>query len=295
MHQSIVLGVILSLCQSLLPGSALAEAVFLQSYRLTLNEAEFGGFSAISLSQGGRGLTLLSDRGEVYEGEISRDPAGRIAGVALSRAGRLRGQRDPYVSFFRGDAEGIAAAPDGGFYVSFEHWHSVWYYPGWDAKPRALPRHPDFGSMQRNSSLEALATDADGRIYTIPERSGQLDRPFPVYRFQKGNWDVPFSIPRRGEFLVVGADIGPDGRFYVLERSYRRFLGFESRLRRFDMTGGGLTNEVTLLRTARGRHDNLEGLHIWQAPDGLRATMVSDDNFNWFQLTELVEYRLDDP
>ena len=39
------------------------------------------------------------------------------------------------------------------------------------------------------------------------------------------------------------------------------------------------------------RHDNLEGLAVWRDDSGaIRLTMISDDNFNLLQRTELVEY-----
>ena len=37
-------------------------------------------------------------------------------------------------------------------------------------------------------------------------------------------------------FLVVGADVGPDDRLYVLERDFA-FFGFRSRVRSFDLAG----------------------------------------------------------
>jgi hypothetical protein len=33
---------------------------------------------------------------------------------------------------------------------------------------------------------------------------------------------------------------------------------------------------------------------IWADDQGLRATMISDDNFRFFQQTEIVDYRLPD-
>lgn len=43
-------------------------------------------------------------------------------------------------------------------------------------------------------------------------------------------------------------------------------------------------------------HDNLEGISVWQDPDGrIRLTMISDDNFMVFQRTEIVEYAVDPP
>ena len=112
-----------------------------------------------------------------------------------------------------------------------------------------------------------------------------------MYRFLSGAWDIPFSIPRRGTHLVVGADVGPDNRLYVLERNFTG-IGFQSRVRRFNMDGSG---EETLLDTANGTHDNLEGISVWRDATGaLRITMISDDNFRFFQKTEIVEYQISD-
>ena len=84
--------------------------------------------------------------------------------------------------------------------------------------------------------------------------------------------------------------MGPDGRLYVLERDFTG-LGFRSRLRRLNIDGSG---EEILLTTATGTHDNLEGLDVWADAEGLRATMISDDNRYFFQETQFVDYRLPD-
>jgi len=102
------------------------------------------------------------------------------------------------------------------------------------------------------------------------------------------------ALPRIGVFRPVAADFGPDGRFYLLERRFHGPGGFSSRLRRFDLGPKGFSSGQVLLQTKAGRHDNLEGLSIWRGPDGLRATMISDDNFLFMQVTEIVEYRLPD-
>ena len=94
---------------------------------------------------------------------------------------------------------------------------------------------------------------------------------------------------RCSAFLPVGADVGPDGRFYLLERDFTG-VGFRTRIRSFapDFTG-----ERLLLEAANATHDNLEGISVWTDPEGdLRLTLISDDNFRFFQRTEIVEYRL---
>ena len=83
-----------------------------------------------------------------------------------------------------------------------------------------------------------------------------------------------------------------NGRSWKVEKDVKPHLltPFQrARVRRMALDGTGIE---TLIETAR--HDNLEGLAVWQAADGLRLTMISDDNFRWFQRTEIVEYRVID-
>lgn len=154
---------------------------------------------------------------------------------------------------------------------------------------------PDVFDGYTNRGIETLAADADGRLYAIPEHSGGLTTPFPVLRLDNGAWTQPFALPRRGGHLPVGADFGPDGRLYVLERLFTGY-GFSSRVRRFDVSDNGLTNETMLIDTPALRHDNLEGLAVWQDASGaIRLTMISDDNEFALQRTEIVEYRVTRP
>jgi hypothetical protein len=79
---------------------------------------------------------------------------------------------------------------------------------------------------------------------------------------------VPFTIERRGEFLPVGADFGPDGLFYLLERRFLGIFGLQSRVRRFAIDGDTIGAEETLLETRPWTHDNLEGISVWRDADG---------------------------
>ena len=116
--------------------------------------------------------------------------------------------------------------------------------------------------------------------------------PFPVWRWRDGVWDQPFSVPRSGDWLAVGADIGPDGRLYLLERDFKGLLGFRSRVRRFDISDSGLSHETVLLESRPLQYDNLEGISVWRDAQDIRLTLISDDNFGMLQRTELVEYRV---
>lgn len=267
-------------------GAVCAQATFVGAFHWFESHDDFGGFSAIDVQTNGTRFLTLSDRGAFVTGQLQRQD-GKIVGVTADPAIQMRIDLGPND---RLDSEGLAVAADGQIYVSFEHRHGLRAFADIHNKAGPLFGSPAFSLMQTNSSLEALAIGPDGALYTLPERSGRAIRPFPVYRFKDGQWTQPFDIPRRGAFLMVGADIGPDGRLYLLERDFTGF-GFRSRVRRFDLTGGA---EKLILQTSVGTHDNLEGISVWRAPDGLRVTMISDDNFRFFQRTEIVEYRLTD-
>lgn len=257
-----------------------------------MDDPRFGGLSALEVGPDGRAFVALTDRGTRLDGRFRRK-SDRIAAIEITGIRDLRNDRGAGLGRYETDAEGLAIRRDGRVLVSFESIHRVWAYLGPDAAAAWLPRHPAFKRLQNNSGLEALAVDRRDRLYAIPERSGQWTRPFPVYRYDGGSWSVPFTLPRRDKFLVVGADFGPDDRLYVLERHFTGF-GFRSRVRSFAVTGTGLRDEQRLLTTATGTHDNLEGLAVWRDSAGrIRLTMVSDDNFRAFQKTEIVEYALD--
>jgi hypothetical protein len=260
-----------------------AETAFIGGYLWASEDPRFGGISAISVSDDGQDFVAVSDRSFFVTGQLTRVD-GTITAVENTEITPMTD------TGLQGDSEGIAIGANGEIYVSYEGVHGVRQFDGVDGASTALPTAEAFAGMQNNSSLEALAIDQDGALYTIPERSGRATHPFPVYKFKNGDWGQPFTIPRRGAFLVVGADIGPDNNLYILERDFTGF-GFRSRVRRFDLGG---TAEETILESRTLTHDNLEGISVWDDGDGLRITMISDDNFRALQRTEIVEYQITD-
>lgn len=229
----------------------------------------FGGLSAIEM-RGPDSAIVLSDRGHVFI--LTFDPDTRQPSITSGT--------QPHPDR---DSEGLAYAGDTLFFS----------YEGPDAmvahSKAVVPNHPDFATFSDNGSLEALAGARDGTLYTLPERFSDPSQPFPLYRFRNGVWDIIGHVPRRGGFRPVGADIGPDGMLYILQRAFG-LLGFRSRIIRLDPDDLKAT-PMTLLTTGPGLHDNLEGLTVWRSTSGATClSMVADDNFASFLRNELVEY-----
>ncbi len=267
-----------------------SKARFVGEFVWPRSSHDLGGFSGLELDATGTHLTAISDRGGIVHATLVReDPV--IVDVELQSRRPLTNPKGQVIPQHHSDAEGLAIRADGRTLISFEGQHRVWAY----LTPEAaawLPRDEGFKGMLSNSGFEALAVDHRNWLYAIPERSGRLTRPFPVWRYKDRSWDVAFEIPRRGGFLPVGADFGPDGALYLLEREFTGFA-FKSRVRRFWVEGPRQGQEDELLSTRIGAHDNLEGIAVWQDDRGqIRLTMISDDNFRSFQRTELVEYAL---
>lgn len=269
-------------------------ATFLGAFTWSTSDPDFGGFSGLELSADGKRFTAISDRGRRIDGSLKRS-SGQISGVQAGTSAPLRTAKGQALSGRHSDAEGLAIAADGRSFISFEGDHRVLAYPAGKTAAKPLKKHPDFRHLQNNSALEALAIDTRGWLYALPERSGKMTRPFPLFRYRNGTWDRTLSIPRRGHFLPVGADFGPDGRFYLLERDFA-MIGFRSRVRSFVINANTVSDEREHIVTRTARHDNLEGIAVWRdAQNRIRLTMISDDNFRAFQRTEFVEYALPAP
>ncbi len=276
----------------LVHGASAEPATYIGSFVWQVDSPAFGGFSALDLSEDGRAYVAISDRGQVLAGRLDRDGTGVVTTASILLQDWVRNAHGQRLLGKFADAEGVARDRFGGIWVSFEGEARVAHYPAIGGPEIALPSPREFAAFPGNQGPEALAIDAAGVIYAIPERAMLRNRAFPVYRLQQGRWTRPFAIAAVGNWLPVSADFGPDGRLYVLYRDFLGLRGFLSRVVRYDLSGIDPGAGEVLLETAAGVHDNLEGLAVWRDGQGLRLTMISDDNFSILQQSELVEYRL---
>jgi len=251
------------------------------------------GLSGIEVSGDGARFLAVSDAGWFHRGRLDRED-GVLTGGAVEEVVPIIGQDGFPVRARRvgdwSDAEGLALAEDGTAYVAFERWMRVARHPTTRHAAEWIRDHPEFRMYEDNRQLEAVAIDRGGTVHAFPEAEGPGGG-FPVYRLDPEGWTVAGRIAASGGYLPVGADFAPDGRLYLLERRLVFATWFGARIRRFET--GDWAGE-TIWESDLDAYGNLEGLSLWQAPDGLRALMVEDNNGRPGVPTRLVELRLTD-
>ena len=143
-----------------------------------------------------------------------------------------------------------------------------------------------FMTTQTTGSWKPLPST--GTVYVFSEKP--LIEGFPIYRLNAGGlWAIDGFLPERDVFAIVGADFNTDGTLYLLERKLVVGLWWQSRIRQVRLDG---SLDETIWTSERGEFDNLEGISVWRDAEGLRLTLVSDNNGSERTPTEFVEFRV---
>ena len=278
------------------PVAAGPKAVELTRYVWSDLPEGMGGLSGIELSDDGTRFAVISDAGWITTGLVRRKQ-GQITTWRAKPFVPLRAPSGLTQGSARLDAEGLALRADGTLAISYEVIPRVFTYDTvLSPRAHALPDNPHLPRFTGNRGLEALAEDPQGCLVAILEQAEGGG--YPVYRLcQKGRtpgrWDLVARLAKAGRFVPVGADYGPDGWLYLLERHFTG-VGFRSRIRRLDLSRPDMGAQ-TLMTSAVWAYDNLEGLSVWADRHGnLRLTAVSDDNFLSVQVTQIVEFAVQD-
>ena len=256
-----------------------------KSLRLSAENRNFGGFSGL-LIEGGM-LTAVSDKGWLLTTSFEH-----IFGNGAAELQRLPGQAGSGNKRFS-DAESLARFK-GGLAIGFERDHRVELID--DAGNVQVLRHPRFKRMSRNEGLEALATLPGDRLLAIGEQP--VDGFFPVFVIHEDGRVDEGTLPKMGRHAITGADLGPDGKLYILRRDWSLLAGISSRIERYEIDDNGFPRAESRERlaafdTASGI-DNMEGIAVWEEEGAMKLAILSDDNFNPLQRTLLLLFDITD-
>jgi hypothetical protein len=262
----------------------IGDFVYAGGVELTsVQTARLHGMSDLLVSADGA-LTAVGDEGDLLQGQIVLDPAGRLVGLKDARLTTLAGlDGQPLQGKENSDAEGMAVLPNGDRLISFERKDRIWLYPASGGPPRAAPS-PDF-AFPYNSGMEALAFDPSvgpDAYVTAAETSGASW----TCRLSAPCVEAP-AVPLPRDFSIVAMRRLPTGDMAYLFRAFDPLRGPRIILRIANSTGDTARLELRKPLTV----DNFEGVDAVPGKDGsVRFYLVSDDNFSSFQRTLLLAF-----
>jgi hypothetical protein len=268
------------------------------AFELRSRHPHFGGISGLSLGGDGR-LYAVSDRGYWLSARMRHDSEGALVDLLDWQIKPiLTPERTPTDGLLT-DAEALARAPDGSFIIGFEQSHRLWRYlpppMTFDspAQPITLPR--DMLTAPRNGGLECVTVLPGGEIFTIAEEFQNKDGSFRGWLIDDQR-AVEFSYLPSAGFRASDCAALPNGDVIVLERHLSIFLSFSARLkliRAASIRPHAMLNSEDLLRLEPPlRLDNFEGIAVREDAAGTLIYLISDDNFQPFQRTLLLQFRM---
>lgn len=267
---------------------------FISGWRLSSSNAMFGGFSSLAVTGPDR-FQLIADNG--YWARFAVLPGDRVADARIGKVpvpGGNAGKKS------KSDVEALLFDPaTGQSRVALEFVNEVWRLDptlGRIETRAALPRP----HWPKNSGPEAMARLPDGRIVIFSENAGDDPRGREALLFE-GDPSVPGTRAQRFHYdaedkgAVSDATTLPDGRILLVHRR----VGFDpvftttvAIVDPADIRTGAVLRSRTIGRVPGALADNYEGAAV--TTDGARIFLwlVSDDNFNRWQRSLLVQFEL---
>lgn len=267
---------------------------FIRGWRLSSSNAMFGGFSSLTVTGPDR-FQLIADNG--YWARFAVLPGDRVADA---RIGKIPVPGGNVGKKSKSDVEALLFdAATGQSRVALEFVNEVWRLDptlGRIESRAALPRP----HWPKNSGPEAMARLPDGRIVIFSENADDDPRGREALLFE-GDPSVPgtraqrFYYDAEGKGAVSDATTLPDGRILLVHRRVGFDPVFTTTVAIFDpadIRPGAVLRSRTIGRVPGALADNYEGAAV--TTDGARIFLwlVSDDNFNRWQRSLLVQFEL---
>lgn len=270
---------------------------------LKSGEKAFGAFSGMAWDVETGRIFAVNDRGAWWAAILETDAAGVMTGLSGSQMGvlldadgrKLKDKADA-------DAEG-AAWFDGsdteppGILISFERDHRVDLYRSFAGLPGDVPTNVSraFPGLKSNSGLEGLATLADGRIVGVVEEKPKKGSTRGWISDRSRQRWTPFRLRASWGHRPTGLERAPGGGLLVLERMASPLTGVAAKVSWVPdpETVSEAVIPTRSLFTVQSPLpvDNFEGIAATDdGAGGVRVLLLSDDNFQGFQRTLLLQF-----
>lgn len=270
------------------------DLIFLAAWELGSGNEDFGGISALAALPDGR-FVGVSDAGTLIGFGLTSDDRTDRPFIAP-----LPDSQGPDKSFKDRDSEGIAYDPGSGqFWVSYEARHAIRRFSRSFARMTGVRKLSGRYQWPANKGFEALIRLPDGRFVAISENledgmhEGLLFSGDPV---EAGTTVSGFDYRPPGGYRVTDGTMLPDGRLLVLNRKISFPKGFAAKLAIVDVSiiqpAASVSGDVIATLAAPLLVDNMEGISVTREGTDIIIWLISDNNFNIWQRTLLMKFRL---
>lgn len=277
---------------------------YLGGFRLESDAPDFGGFSGLDISDDGTQLTAITDYGHWYSANIIYGDGSAPSSMQSFALGPILGRDGkPLTEKADADSESLSRLPDGSYLVGFERHDRIWKYSGhFSQKPKAerFPIPAEIARISRNKGLEGLAafppsSPFHGAVIAMAER--HIENGHHTGWIIGGPKAGKLHIKRIDGFDITDAAFLPNGDLLILERFFKKPVTLKCQIRRIPAAsikaGATLDGEVLFHADRSLTIDNMEGIAIHTGTSGQQIiTLISDDNFSFFQRTLLLQFEL---
>jgi hypothetical protein len=282
----------------------LGELHYAGGLALSSDNALFGGWSAIEVSENGSRLLAVSDSAAWMTARLVYNQAGDLTGISDVVITPMLDADGAPLSGARADAEGLAHLGDGRYAVSFERDHRIAVYvigEDWSlietATPSPFPAPPGADRLRANAGAEALAPMGDQLFAGIedPIVDGQ---PNTLWRYDLSRLDTPpqsAAVTLTPGFGLTGLTADGEGGLLVVERFWARDVGNRVVLGRLSADALGEPERILVPAPLARLEpdmtvDNFEAVALAEINGERRVFILSDDNFNAAQRTLLLSF-----
>ncbi|MGQ3101089.1 MAG: esterase-like activity of phytase family protein [Sphingopyxis solisilvae] len=269
---------------------------FVRGWHLVSPHSRFGGFSALARTGPGA-FILVGDNG--YRTRLTVDGAGRVGAVDIRPLPTPDGRP---ASKAMADVEALVVDSAGNrAWIALEGVNQIWRLDVGLSRIEARRKLPQ-PRWPANRGAEAIARLPDGRMIVFSEDADDDPRGREALLYA-GDPAMPGPPPQRffydarGKGLVSDAAVLPDGRILLVHRR----LGFDPVFTTIlavvdpaDIRTDGVVRSQTIGRVPRRLAENYEGAAVGVEGGRTYLWLVSDDNFNRWQRSLLLQFELVD-
>lgn len=278
----------------------LGELIFLAAWQLDSPNEDFGGISGLAALPDNRFIGV-SDAGILIGFGLSNDEK-----VDRPFIAPLPGSFQPGSLYLDRDSEGITFdAESGRFWISYEAKHAIRRFSRSFARLDGVIRPIEMRQWPRNKGAETLIRMRDGRFIIISESLEENETHqallFSGDPIERGTIKTRFIYRPPASYRTTDGVQLPDGRLLMLHRRIGLPNGFSAKLGLVDPSIFGqrtatenIVVESNVIATLSSPLliDNMEGIAVTKAGNDSFIWLISDNNFNIFQRTLLLKFKL---